>query len=186
MLADEILDEADAADQIRRPVALLPHRGRRRRPGQPRALPRPPVHQGRDVRLQHARILGCDPRRDAGDRGRPVPVAGHPLSRARHLLGRPGRAGLPQVRPRSLDARPRRARRVRRGHQHVRLHRLPVPPAEYPLSPGGPEGHAVRPHAQRHGRRPQPGLDRDPGELPAVRRPDRRSRSPAALTSART
>ena len=84
--------------------------------------------------------LRRDPRRDAGDRGEIFPVAGHSLPRARHLLGRPGRPGLPQVRPRSLDARPRRARRVRRGDQHVRLHRLPVPPAEYPLSPAGQKG----------------------------------------------
>ncbi len=51
-----------------------------------------------------------------------------------------GGPGLPQVRPRSLDARPRRARRVRRGDQHFRLHRLPGPSAEYPLSPAGQKG----------------------------------------------
>ena len=48
-------------------------------------------------------------------------------------IGRPGRARLSQVRPRGLDARPRRARRVRRGDQHLRLHRLSVAAAEYPL-----------------------------------------------------
>ena len=124
MHADEILDESALPVEVRRAVALLPDRGRRRRPGQPRPVPRPPVHQGRDVRLQHARSLGRDPRRDAGDRGRPVSGAGHSLSRARYLLGRPGRSGLSQVRSRGLDARPRRARRVRRGDQHLGLHRL--------------------------------------------------------------
>ncbi len=157
MHADEVLDEARPAAQVRRALALLPHRGRRGRPGQPRALPRPPVHQGRDVRVHHAGSLGRDPRRDAGDRGGDLPGAGHSLSRARHLLRRPGRAGLPQVRPRSLDARPGRARRVRRGDQHLRLHRLPVAAAQYPLSARRPERDAVRPHAQRHGRRASAG-----------------------------
>ena len=161
MHADEILDEAEPAAEVRRPLALLPHRGRRGRPGEPGALPRPPVHQGRDVRL-HAR-----PRPRARCTRRCWRIeeeiftgAGHPVPRARHLLGRPGRAGLPQVRPRGLDARPRRGRRVRRGDQHVRLHRLPGPPAQHPLQAGRPEGDAVRPHAQRHGRRAEPGPDR--------------------------
>ena len=41
-----------------------------------------------------------------------------------------GGPGLPQVRPGGLDARPRR---VRRSHQHLQLHRLPGPAAEHPL-----------------------------------------------------
>ena len=77
MHADELLDESELADQVRRAVALLPHRGGRRRPGQPRALPGPPVHQGRDVRVQHARRLRRDARRDAGHRGADLPGAGH-------------------------------------------------------------------------------------------------------------
>ena len=44
-------------------------------------------------------------------------------------------------------------RRVRRGDQHVELHRLPGPPARHPLQDAGPEGDALRPHAQRHRRR---------------------------------
>ncbi len=47
--------------------------------------------------------------------------------------------------------------------------------------PDGPEGHAVRPHAQRHRRRHQPGHDRRPGELPAGRRPGRRARGAPAV-----
>ena len=39
----------------------------------------------------------------------PLRRPGHSLPRARHCHRRPGRAGLSQVRPRSLDARPRRA-----------------------------------------------------------------------------
>ncbi len=124
---------------------------------------------------------GADAPRTAGDRGGDLHRAGHPLPRARHLLGRPRRPGLPQVRPRGLDARPRRGGRVRRGDQHVRLHRLPGPPAQHPLPARRPEGDPVRPHAQRHGRRPQPGPDRRPGELPAGRRPGRRPRGAPAL-----
>ena len=53
MHRDKILDEAAAADEVRRPVALLPHRGRRAGPRHAGPLSRPPVHQGRDVRLLH-------------------------------------------------------------------------------------------------------------------------------------
>ena len=45
----------------------------------------------------------------------------------------------------------------------------------------GPEGDAVRPHAQRHRRRLTPGAGRHPGELPAGRRPRGRSRGAAAV-----
>ena len=48
---DQILDASVLAAQIRRPLALLPHRGGRPRPGHAGHLPRPPVHEGRDVRL---------------------------------------------------------------------------------------------------------------------------------------
>ena len=99
--------------------------------------------------------------------------AGHPLPGTRHLLGRPGRPRLPQVRPRSLDARPGRSRRIRRSHQHVRLHRLPVPPAQHPLQADRPERHPLRPHPERDRRRPEPGHDRRPGKLPESRRPGR-------------
>ena len=61
MHRDQIFDEAELPMQVRRPVALLPHRGRGRRPRHPRAVPRPPVHQGRDVRLLHAGAERGDP-----------------------------------------------------------------------------------------------------------------------------
>ena len=89
-----------------------------------------------------------------------------------------GGPGLSQVRPRGLDARPRR---VRRGHQHVELHRLPVAAAEHPLSRQGRKRDAVRPHPQRHRHRHQPRPDRRDGELPAGRRLDRRARGPAGV-----
>ncbi len=45
----------------------------------------------------------------------------------------------------------------------------------------GRKGHALRPHAQRHGRRRQPGHARHPGELPAGRRLRGGARGPAAV-----
>ncbi len=68
-LADEIVDEA------RLPIRLagLSHCFRTEaglpRPREPRPLPRPPVHQGRDVRLHHPGAIRRDARRDARDRG---------------------------------------------------------------------------------------------------------------------
>ena len=61
---------------------------------------------------------------------RAVRRAGPALSRGGHGHRRPGRAGLSQVRPGGLDARPRR---VRRGDEHQQLHRLSSPAAEHPL-----------------------------------------------------
>ncbi len=68
-------------------------------------------------------------------------------------------------------------RRIRRSHQHLELHRLPIPPARYPLQSKGRKRHATRPHAQRHRHRHQPRPDRHPGKLPAGRRLDRHPRS---------
>ena len=48
----EILDEPPAA--LRRLLDVLPPRGRRGREGHARHVPRPPVQQGRDVRLRRA------------------------------------------------------------------------------------------------------------------------------------
>ena len=85
------------------------------------------VHQFTKVEM-FAFTLPERKRRDARPSPRPgVPAvrrAGHSLSRGRYGHRRPGRPGLSQVRPRSLDARPRR---VRRSHQHQQLHRLPGP-----------------------------------------------------------
>ena len=85
-------------------------------------------------------------------------VAGDSLPRARHLHGRPRRPGLSQVRPRSLDARPRRTRRIRRGHQHLGLHRLSGPAAQHPLSTRRPERDAAS--STRSMARPSPSAGR--------------------------
>ena len=65
----EILDAERAAAALRRLLALLPPRGRRRRQGHARHLPRAPVRQGRDVQLRRARGLRRRARADPGDRG---------------------------------------------------------------------------------------------------------------------
>ena len=67
MHADEIIRFRAIAPEICRPVALLPDRGRRGGPGEPGVVPGPPVHQGRDVRLQRGdgRGIRGDPPRDS-------------------------------------------------------------------------------------------------------------------------
>ena len=87
-----------------------------------------------------------------------------------------GDLGGPAYRKFDLEAWMPGRGRVRRSHQHQQLHRLSGPAAEHPLSRQGREGHAFRPHAQRHGHRRQPGADRHSGELSAGRRLDRDSR----------
>ncbi len=96
-----------AADQALRPEPLFPHRGRRGGPGLARALPRPPVHQGRDVRLHAAGAERRDARTPPRDGVPALRRPGHSVPRGRHGHRRPRRPGLSQVRPRSLDARPR-------------------------------------------------------------------------------
>ena len=66
-----------------------------------------------------------------------------------------------------IDKATGRQGRIWRSHQHLELHRLPGPPAEHPLQGGGPEGHALRPHPQRHGRGRHAGARRHSGELSA-------------------
>ncbi len=96
-----------AAEALRH-EPLFSHRSRRRGQGLPRPLPRPSVHQGRDVRLHRARRKRRDaripPRHGMPHLRRP----GRALSRRRYGHGRPGRPGLSQVRSGGLDARPRR------------------------------------------------------------------------------
>ena len=98
------------ADATRGPVALLPHRGGRGRAARAGALPRAPVHEGRDVRVHAARGLRGDARRDPRASRRRSSRRSGSLPRDRHRHGRPRRPGLPQVRPRGLDAGPRRRR----------------------------------------------------------------------------
>ena len=65
-------------DQVRRPLALLPHRGRCGGPGQPRALPGAPVQQGRMFAFSTPERLRRRARRDAGHRGADLPALGIP------------------------------------------------------------------------------------------------------------
>ena len=64
---DEILNGKRAAAALRGPLPLLPHRGWFSRPRQPRTLPRPPVHEGRDVRVLDAGTVRADTRGDGWD-----------------------------------------------------------------------------------------------------------------------
>ena len=71
-------------------------------------------------------------------------------------------------------------RRIRRGDQHLELHRLPGPPARYPLPQRGRKA-PTSPHPQRHGRRYEPGPDLPPRELPATGRLRLATRGPHPL-----
>ena len=77
---------------------------------------------------------GRHARGDGRDRGTYLPGPRPALPRGRHLHRRPRRRRLPQVRPGGLDARPQR---LRRGDEHLELHRLPGPPARHPLPKEG-------------------------------------------------
>ena len=127
--------------------------------GRPRGLYR--VHQFTKVEM-FAFTLPDAERRDARlllRAGMPaVRRPGHSLSRGRHGHRRPGRAGLSQVRPRSLDARPRRSGRVWRSDQHLQLHRLPGPAAGHPLPHEGRKGD--RTSSTRSTARPSPSAGR--------------------------
>ena len=73
---------------------------------------------------------GDGARAAAGDRGGAAAGARHPVPRSQHRRRRPRLVGRQEVRPRGLDAGPRR---LRRGHLDVEHHRLPGAAAEHPL-----------------------------------------------------
>ena len=182
MHADEILDEAAAAAEIRRPVALLPHRGRRRGPGEQGALPRPPVHQGRDVRLHHPRGLGRDARASSWrSRRRSSPRWGSPT--ACSTSARATWAGRPTASSTSRPGCPAAARAGEYGEvtstsncTDYQARRLNIRYQARPARRG--RGSSTRSTAPPS---PEPGPDRHPGELPAGRRPRGRPRSLASL-----
>ena len=74
MHRDQIFDELRAADQVRRAVALLPHRGRSSGSGHAWPVPRSSVHQGRNVRFH-------DPRPERGRSSGVVRIWRKPCSR---------------------------------------------------------------------------------------------------------
>ena len=99
-----------AAAALRRLLAVLPPRGRRRGQGHARHLPRAPVRQGRDVLLRRARRVartstsGC-----WRSRRRSCSELGDPLPRGQHRGRRPRRLGRQEVRLRGVAARARAA-----------------------------------------------------------------------------
>ena len=102
---DEILDEGEPAAPVRRLLHLFPARGGELREGPRRDVPRPPVRQGGDVLVQHARDELGRARtarvRRRGDRRQPrVPVPGR-----QHRRGRPGRLSREEIRHRGVAPR---------------------------------------------------------------------------------
>ncbi len=84
-------DPRGAAAALRGVLDLLPPRVGRGREGHARDVPRPPVQQGRAVRLLRARALGRGARPAARDRGGARPGARAALPRRQRRRGRPRR-----------------------------------------------------------------------------------------------
>ena len=116
--------------QVLRHQPLLPHRGRRPRPGRPRPVPRPPVHQDRDVRLHAARAErrharpsprpGVPAVRRAGDS---VPRGGHGHGRsraARPIASTTWRPGCPAGATSARSRAPATAPTTRPGGSDIR------------------------------------------------------------------
>ena len=137
-----------AADPLRGHLDLLPPRGRRRRQGHARHLPRPPVRQGRDVLVRRARgrrrpsTSGCSrSRRGSSPRSRsptgsstsrsatsaprpPASSTARPGSRARSATARSPRARTPPTTRRAAStAASATARAAARSRQHPERHR---------------------------------------------------------------
>ena len=142
-----------AADQDLRHQPLLPHRGGRPRPGDARHLPRPPVHEGRDVRLHAARGQRRDARQRAAIECKIFDGLGIPY---RVIDTASGDLGGPAYRKFDLEAW-----MPGRGEQAASAARSRAPATAPTISRGGSasaskeggKGDALRPHAQRHGRR---------------------------------
>ena len=131
-----ILERGAAAAALRRLLPVLPPRGRRRRQGHARHLPRPPVRQAGDVRVlrcptsrwqTHDQLLAIE-EEIAQELGFHY--------RCRTSRGRPRRRRRQEVRHRGLAARPAALPGADLLLEH---HRLPVAAARHPLprrSPG--------------------------------------------------
>ena len=156
-----------AAAPLRRDLDLLPARGRRRRQGHPRDLPRPPVRQGRDVLVRPPRRGPGRARAAPRDRGGDPPGARDSLPRGRHRGRRPRRAGGPEVRLRGVDPEPGA---LPRAHLVLEHDRLPGAPPGRALPAAGRRGARGAPHAERDRGRGRPHADRAARERPAARR----------------
>ena len=176
-----MLDAESLPMQVLRHQPLFPHRGRRPRPGDPRAVsastssPRSRCSPSRCPR----RATRCS-----------ISFAGWSAScstgwafRIRVVDTATGDLGGPAYRKFDLEAwMPGRGEGGEYGEvtstsncTDYQARRLNI---RYRVA--GRKRHAFRPHPQRHGHRRQPRPDRHLGELPAGRRLDPDSRSPAA------
>ena len=182
MHRDQILDEPELPHQVRRPVALLPHRGRRRRAatraGSTASTSSPRSRCSPSARPSRARrsTRSCSRIEEEIFQGLGLPY---------HVIDTcTGDLGGPAYRKYDLEAwMPGRGEDGEYGEvtstsncTDYQARRLNI---RYKVA--RPEGHALRPHAQRHRRRLHAGARRHPGELPAGRRSDRRARSAAAV-----
>ena len=158
-----------AAAALRRLLQLLPPRGRRRRQGHARHLPRAPVRQGRDVLLLRARAV-ARPSTSSSSRSRRRSCSGLGIPyRVVNIAA--GDLGAPAAKKYDCEAWLPGPGALPRGHLLLQLHRLPGAAPELPLPHR--EGAALRAHAQRHRRRRRPHDHRHHGELPARRRQHR-------------
>ena len=154
-----------------RPLALLPHRGRLPRPREPRPLPRPPVHQGGDVRL-HARPSNqtsctrrCSTSRSASSRASGSLTASSTPA--------PATSAAPPTASSTWKPGCRAAarRRLRRGHEHLELTDYQARRLRIRYRRDGGTAPAP-PYPERHGHSSQPCPHSAPGELPAGGRLD--------------
>ena len=114
----------------------------RGRQGHARHVPRPPVQQGRAVRLLRARSDRARRARPAArDRGGDRRRARPPLPRRQRRRRRPRRPRGEEVRHRGLVPAPAA---LPRDHLDLEHDRLPGAAPRHPLPARGPEGHRVR------------------------------------------
>ena len=92
------------ADPVRGVLELLPAGGRFLREGPRRDVPRPPVRQGGDVRVLHARVVLGRTRADPRDRGGDHREPRDPLPGREHRRRRSRRRGGEEVRHRGVAA----------------------------------------------------------------------------------
>ena len=142
------------AQEVQRAEHVLPPRGRRRRQGHGRPVPRPPVRQGRAGRDPQGRRAGAH----RASRGDPRQRREHPagpeaaLPRRPELHRRHGPGQVAHVRHRDVDAEPRA---LRRDALRQRAQRVPGPPPRPPLpTPTDPRDQEPEPavllHPQQH------------------------------------
>ena len=166
---DEILDAGELPLPLRRHLDLLPPRGRRRRQGHARDLPRPPVRQGRDVLVRRARrsprpsTSACSRSRSGSSSALEIPyrVVDIPV----------GDLGAPAARKFDCEAWIPSQERYRELTSCSNTTDYQARRLDCRFRPGAEAPARARPHAERHRGRRRPDADRADRERPAGRRP---------------